>query len=159
MDVDSGFGFVDERLRAGVERLLEAGHDPGDPMAGYYVSPERAREYAGALDSSVLDERLEQAAQRLGLDRLGSAVLALCVAPELDTAYMRVFGFLHDDVTRKLPSPRVIADLLETDFERFHVLLRPQRLEPEAAIDETPFPPPLPAEPRFVRSRIEEIGR
>jgi hypothetical protein len=43
--MESGFGFVDERLRAGVERLIEAGHDPGDPMAGYYVSPERAREY------------------------------------------------------------------------------------------------------------------
>ena len=84
-------------------------------MAGYYVSPERAREYADAIDSSVLDARLEQAARRLGLDEIGAAVLALCVAPELDTAYMRVFGFLHDDVTRKLPSPRVIADLLESE--------------------------------------------
>jgi ATPase family associated with various cellular activities (AAA)/Winged helix domain, variant len=111
----SGFGFVDERLRAGVERLIDAGHDPGDAMAGYYVSPDRAREYADAIDSSVLDARLAEAARRLGLDETGAAVLALCVAPELDTAYMRVFGFLHDDVTRKLPSPRVIADLLESE--------------------------------------------
>ena len=41
--MDSGFGFVDARLRAGVEKLIDAGHDPADPMAGYYVSPERAR--------------------------------------------------------------------------------------------------------------------
>jgi AAA+ superfamily predicted ATPase len=115
MDAGSGFGFVDERLRTGVEKLIEAGHDPADPMAGYYLSPDRAREYADAIDSSVLDARLEQAAKRLGLDELGASVLALCVAPELDTAYMRVFGFLHDDVTRKLPSPRVIADLLESE--------------------------------------------
>ena len=115
MDTGSGFGFVDERLRASVEKLIEAGHDPADPMAGYYVSSERAREYADAIDSSVLDARLEQAARQLGLDELGASVLAVCAAPELDTAYMRVFGFLHDDVTRKLPSPRLIADLLESD--------------------------------------------
>jgi AAA+ superfamily predicted ATPase len=115
MGPGSGFGFVDERLRAGVERLIESGHDLADPMAGYYVSPERAREYADAVDSSVLDARLEQAAKRLGLDELGAAVLGLCVAPELDTGYMRIFGFLHDDVTRKLPSPKVIADLLVGD--------------------------------------------
>jgi hypothetical protein len=48
---------------------------------------------------------------------------------------------------------------LEADFERFHALLRPERDEQPAAEEEPPLPPPLPVEPMFVRSRIEEIGR
>jgi hypothetical protein len=30
----NGFGYVDDRLRAGVERLIVGGHDPDDAMAG-----------------------------------------------------------------------------------------------------------------------------
>jgi hypothetical protein len=49
---------------------------------------------------------------------------------------------------------------LESDFERFHSLLRPERDGPAATDDEAPpLPPALPVEPMFVRSRIEEIGR
>ena len=42
-------------------------------------------------------------------------MLALCAAPELDPRYGRLYAYLHDDVTRKLASPRLVADLLADD--------------------------------------------
>ena len=40
-------------------------------------------------------------------------MLALCAAPELHPRYGRLYGYLHDDLTRRLPSPRLVARLLE----------------------------------------------
>ena len=111
------FADLKTRMRSAVERLIETGRDPQDPMAGFYVSPEQALDYAGSSEpvTSAPDERLRAAAALLGLDALEAAVLAVCAAPELDPRFAKVFSFLHDDVTRKLPSPRVVADLLADD--------------------------------------------
>jgi hypothetical protein len=51
---------------------------------------------------------------------------------------------------------------LESDFERFHSVIRPDRPQPpepapEAEREPEPAPPEAP-EPRFVRSAIEELG-
>jgi hypothetical protein len=108
------FRALRTRMREAVERLIAAGRDAEDAMAGFYVAPEHALEYARAVeaDGAAPDERLREAARLLGLDALETAVLGLCAAPELDPRVLKVFGFLHDDVTRKLPSPRAVADLL-----------------------------------------------
>jgi hypothetical protein len=42
-------------------------------------------------------------------------VLGLCAAPELHPRYGRLFAYLHDDVTRRLASPRLVAELLAGD--------------------------------------------
>jgi hypothetical protein len=39
-------------------------------------------------------------------------VLGLCAAPELSPHYGRLYGYLHDDVGRKLATPRLIVRLL-----------------------------------------------
>src|SRR5262249_6754120 len=71
------------------------------------------------------DERLTAAADRLGLDSLDSAILAVCVGPELDPRLGRLYGYLHDNVTRQLASPRLASELLAGDgVERADVLGR-----------------------------------
>jgi MoxR-like ATPase len=55
---------------------------------------------------------LAEAARRLGLDELDISVLALCAAPELHPRFGRLYAYLQDDVTRRLASPRLAADLL-----------------------------------------------
>ena len=57
-------------------------------------------------------------------------MLGLCAAPELDPRYGRLYAYLHDDVTRKLPSPRLVARLLAGDGvppAEVLALLRPRR--------------------------------
>jgi len=104
--------FLDERLRAAVQAATAAGEDPDDALRGLYISDEKALALASGSFSVDAEPRLADAAERLGLDALDSAVLAVCAAPELDPRLGRLYAYLQDDVTRRLASPRLAAELL-----------------------------------------------
>src|SRR5215210_9243043 len=110
-----GFAFLDARLKAHVERAAAGDPNPGDPLRGLYISDDQALALAADAQAEGADARLADAAARLGLDALDAAVLGLCAAPELHPHYGGLFGYLHDDVTRRLASPRLVADLLTGD--------------------------------------------
>ena len=84
-------------------------------MRGLYISDDQALALAGDIGSQDADPLLATAAERLGLDALDAAVLAVCAAPELHPRYGRLYAYLQDDVTRRLPSPRLVAGLLTGD--------------------------------------------
>jgi hypothetical protein len=110
-----GFAFLDARIRAHVEQAASGDPNPGDPLRGLYISDEQALALAADGGAENADARLADAAARLGLDALDTAVLGLAAAPELDPRYGRLFAYLHDDVTRRLASPRLVANLLAGD--------------------------------------------
>jgi hypothetical protein len=110
----SRFELLDRRIRAAVDAVAASDPNPTDPFRGLYISDEHALALAHT-SGDALDDRLHDAAGALGLDALDAAVLALCAAPELSPRYGRLFAYLHDDVTRKLASPRLVARLLEGD--------------------------------------------
>src|SRR5271154_951818 len=85
---------------------------PPEPHRGPYISHACAVSTAGDLDGGSLDGRLRRAVALLELDPLDAALLALCAAPLLDARYGRLIGYLHDDLTRRLPSPRLLVRLL-----------------------------------------------
>src|SRR6201999_3106359 len=64
-------------------------------------------------EPSDADARLQAAVAALGLDLLEAAMLAVCAAAELNPRYGRLYAYLQDDVTRKLPSLRLVGQLLE----------------------------------------------
>jgi hypothetical protein len=107
-----GFAFLDARVRTAVERAAAGDPNPGDPLRGLYISDDQALSLAADLEAHDADARLADAAARLGLDALDTAVLGLCAAPELHPRYGRLFAYLHDDVTRRLASPRLLGELL-----------------------------------------------
>ena len=98
-----------------VERVAASDPNPGDPFRGLYISDETALRLTRGDSGSDADERLAAAGEALGLDLLDAAVLAVCAAPELNPRYGRLYAYLQDDVTRKLPSPRLVGHLLETE--------------------------------------------
>ena len=117
------FAFLDGRLRSAVEAAVAADPDPGDALRGLYISDEQALETAASAGAGDPGRRLAAAAERLGLDELDSAVLGVCAGPDLDPRYGRLYAYLHDDVTRRLASPRLVTDLLSGDgVERADVL-------------------------------------
>jgi ATPase family associated with various cellular activities (AAA) len=109
------FAVLDARVRAAVESIAATDPSPSDPFRGLYITDDIARSLARSGSVEGFDDRLAEAARRLGLDSLETAVLGLCAAPELSPHYGRLFAYLHDDVTRKLASPRLVARLLSAD--------------------------------------------
>ena len=107
--------LLDDRLRAAVSAVAGAEPDADNALRGLYISDEQALSLAVDLGSLDAAPGLQAAAQRLGLDDLDRAVLAACAAPELHPRYSRLYGYLQDDVTRRLPSPRLVAKLLAAD--------------------------------------------
>ena len=107
------FGFIDRRVMAAVERVAASDPDPGDPFRGLYISDEVALRLSQGDSSLDADGRLQEVVRALGLDLLEAAVLAVCAATELNPRYGRLYAYLQDDVTRKLPSPRLVGQLLE----------------------------------------------
>jgi SpoVK/Ycf46/Vps4 family AAA+-type ATPase len=105
-------GFLDERVRDAVAAVAAADENPDDPLRGLYISDEQALSLAAGPGTTGTEGRLLTAAERLGLDALDSAVLAVCAAPELHPRFGRLYAYLQDDVTRRLASPRLAASLL-----------------------------------------------
>jgi len=99
-------------VREAVERVAATDPNPTDPFRGLYVTDDLALSLARSGPRLDPDARLADAAGRLGLDALDAAVLAVCAAPELNPTFGRLFAYLHDDVTRKLPSPGLVARLV-----------------------------------------------
>src|SRR3954469_18149051 len=98
---------------AAVRAVAGSPPDPGDPFRGLYISDEVALRLTQGDSVSDADARLNSVVEALGLDLLEAAVLAVCAATELNPRYGRLYAYLQDDVTRKLPSPRLVGQLLE----------------------------------------------
>jgi hypothetical protein len=109
------FEQLEAHVREAVERVAASDPSPLDPFRGLYVSDEQALKLAREGDAAELDARLGEAGDRLGLTELERSALAVCAAPELSPRYGRLFAYLHDDVTRKLASPRLVARLLSAE--------------------------------------------
>ena len=59
--------------------------------------------------------RLARLATLFGLTRFDLDVVLACLAPELDRRYERLYGYLHDDVTRRRPSVDLVLALFLPD--------------------------------------------
>jgi len=59
--------------------------------------------------------RLNQLRTFFGLERIEEQCLVLCLAPEIDPQYSKVFAFLQDDVTKKQPGVELALKLFCRD--------------------------------------------
>jgi ATPase family associated with various cellular activities (AAA)/Winged helix domain, variant len=132
-DAADGVRFQDvaRLIHAAVEQVAATDPHPTDPFRGLYVSDDIARTLARVPYEMSVDAAIDDAVTKLDLNELDAALLALCLAPELDPRYGRLMGYLHDDLTRKLLSPRLAASLLSgAGYESRDVLARFARDRP-----------------------------
>ena len=111
-----------------------------DPWRGMHLNADEVRRalehgHPAALTESGAAERLShcllqtEAGVRLRrvmqLDLLDLAIVAIALAPDIDLRYERIYAYLQDDISRKRPSPDLIANLLCTSAsERLQMLVR-----------------------------------
>jgi hypothetical protein len=116
---------VENRVRALVTHRRRDDPSPEDPFRGLYLSDEhvdrlladgpvsRIIEWDDAAHLASLEEeayrveadgtsiRLRSLAHRAGLDDLDVDLLLVALAPDLDSRFERLYGYLNDDVTRR----------------------------------------------------------
>jgi hypothetical protein len=116
---------IEHRVRFAVARRRQQDPAPEDPFRGLYVSDDLVDRLlangpvsgAGPWDdaaqlASLEDEasraelagtpiRLRSLARRGGLDDLDVELLLVALAPDLDSRFERLYGYLNDDVTRR----------------------------------------------------------
>jgi hypothetical protein len=121
---------VMERLRPLVESTRKQYDAEGThPYRGLYISPSEAEGLVDATPAARVGppESLESLArelpywdylvQRFGLEDFDGALMAVALAPELDSRFQRLYAFVQDDVTRRHLSVELALQLLCGDDE------------------------------------------
>ena len=118
-DESWGMAYVDD---AEVSRYLStpfrlAGQDaPAQAQAAPFrdAAQHRARDIAARVQATPDDVplRLELLARRFGLDDAERDLLLLCLLPELDARFARLYGYLHDDISRRFATVGLLDEML-----------------------------------------------
>ncbi len=66
-------------------------------------------------DDAGTTPALEKVVRRFGLTPFERQTILLCLAPELDPAFERLYAYVQDDVTRKYPTPHLALTLFSED--------------------------------------------
>ena len=98
-----------------VDGLLE--RTPGSPRFDGAAEQEESAQTSLTLNDEMDHPRLTELASRLQLTPFEVNCLLVCLAPELDLRYERLFAYLQDDVTRRRPSVDLVLNLLCPTFE------------------------------------------
>ncbi len=89
---------------------------PAEQQAAFDAAIARARKQARAIEQQAhragVVLRLDHLCRVFGLDAFDRDALLICLAPALDLRFEQLYGYLHDDITRKQASPSLILDLL-----------------------------------------------
>ena len=118
-----GMAYVDD---AEVGRYLKApfrlaGQDAAaEARAVSYrqAAQDRARHIAARRQATTDDVplRLDLLVRRFGLDDTERDLLLLCLLPELDFRFRRLYGYLHDDVSRGIATVGLLEEMLTPPF-------------------------------------------
>lgn len=126
--------LIEARVRTVVTHRRSFDPTPDDPFRGLYLSeesalallnattlppePERAaREEldrrAEAAEASGADLRLRRLARGAELSEIDVDVLLICLLPDLNSRFERLYGYLNDDVTRRRATVGLVLELLD----------------------------------------------
>ncbi|GHF57185.1 ATPase [Kitasatospora xanthocidica] len=116
---------VEQRVRTAVRERRAEDPDPDDPYRGQYLSPEaverilaasatvRPDGYAAPGDGPAAPpgSRLARLADAFGLLPVDVELLLVVLAPDLDTRFEQLYGYLNDDLTRRRPTVGLALEL------------------------------------------------
>ncbi len=131
--------LVEARIRVAVARRRATDPDPDDRFRGLYVSDAQVDEMlagapvpllpaapdaeatarlqaleagADAAEAAGVDVRLRRLIRSFALEQLDVELLLVALAPDLDPRFERLYGYLHDDVSRRRASIGLALELV-----------------------------------------------
>ena len=108
------------------------------------VLAEREREIEFSKAESIQNGivlRMERLVDMFSLTAFEKDILLLCLLPELDLKYERLFGYIQDDVTRKRPTVALSLDILCSSLQDKLLKLNTlkQKVKKEMTINEAAY--------------------
>lgn len=94
-----------------VDRLIAGGVPRPAPADRSAAARSRSAAEAAAQEAAGADVRLRSLARRCRLDPQDEEILLVAVAPDIDQRFERLYGYLHDDVTRRRASVGLALEL------------------------------------------------
>ena len=133
--IDAGVGerlsLLSEHVRRLVGERRSTDSDPENPYRGLYVSDDEAGRLAGESgERAVVSEmqgwqslpvpttasRLGRVATSFGLDAFDLDLLVIALAPDIEPRFEKLYGYLHDDLTRRRASVGLALELVGVGF-------------------------------------------
>jgi len=132
----SNLSRIDERIKRQVEKIRQTDNGK-DEYKGLFISEQEIDRLlvnheqiccshpehecaSSAGEEGIVDQcecRFFELSRLFGLNGFDRNALLICLAPELDHRYEKLYGYLQDDVTKKRPSVDLILSLLCPSFE------------------------------------------
>jgi len=167
--------WIDDVIRAAATRAQNAGSDPNDALRGLVITDDEVTTHLNrpslggvwegesvfsALEGIPLENQLNplvKLANLFNLSPLDCHILLICLAPELDRRYERLYAYLQDDVSQRRPTVNLMVNLLGGDvFERFAVW---ERLKPTMPLRDhhliEAVPDPAQSNPTFLAHHLK----
>ena len=100
--------LLDRRV-GGAVAMMRASDPISDPLRGLYISEDEAQAIAAAPRAGTIGEGalgplspvLSEWAKNVGIDDVDVDLLVTAIAPDLDRRFEQLYGYLHDDITRR----------------------------------------------------------
>ena len=107
---------VESRVQSAVARRRMQDPDPDDRFRGLYISEAQvdgllAPQLHAEGTTQATVPRLEKLAAEFALDEVDIELLLVAIAPDLDHRFERLYGYLHDDVSRRRSSIGLALEL------------------------------------------------
>ncbi|WP_299539755.1 ATP-binding protein [uncultured Streptomyces sp.] len=124
-DLFDALGRLEQRVREAVAARRATDPEPDDPYRGQYLTPEAAGRIVDSRDafapvppygsgtawSAGSGGRLGRLAEGFRLAPVDVELLLVALAPDVDHRFERLYGYLHDDLTRRRPSVGLALEL------------------------------------------------
>ena len=143
LQLQTSLARIDDLIRVAVSRVQASGQDPNNALRGLVISSDDVETYLekGVMSGLWSDDnefnphevmRLDVDDSPFGhlikifdLNPLDAYILLLCLTPDLDHRYERLYAYLQDDVSQRYPTVNLMMNLLGGDVEqRFAVWQR-----------------------------------
>ncbi|GAA1879316.1 ATP-binding protein [Streptantibioticus ferralitis] len=115
---------VEQRVRAAVRERRTSDPDPDDPYRGQYLTPQAVERILatpasawspgmglGEPPAPPPGSRIERLTGTFGLLPLDLELLLVAMAPDIDTRFERLYGYLNDDLTLRRPTIGLALEL------------------------------------------------
>jgi hypothetical protein len=139
--LQTALGWIDGLIQESIQHATDAGQSPNDQMRGLIITEEDVENYLSQtpLSGIWLDEKRPSTEpiipddvdpnipfirliNQFEFDALDAYILLVCLAPELDRRYQRLYSFLQDDVTLRRPTVNLVMNILGGSLEQRYLV-------------------------------------